>query len=157
MSRRGTKIGRPATPSPDPTSAVKSFNSTPLIAVHLLQASFTFRLGCDRLQCRPSLGQLSFRPHYWLFAFVDIMHAASWRQRLPLDAGRNASPPTYAYLIFHNPLDHFTLFDLQGLSQRRRADQVVLAVLFASLNHLDGGLIAHAWPPARLDRPAKLS
>jgi hypothetical protein len=53
-------------------------------------------------------------------------------------------------LILHDPLDHFALFDFQRLSQRCGTDKVILAVLSASLDHLDGGLIAHVLPPEQL-------
>src|SRR5208282_1472510 len=51
-------------------------------------------------------------------------------------------------LVLHHPFDHFPLLDFQGLRQGRGTNQIPLAVLTATLNHLHGGLITHAAPPS---------
>jgi hypothetical protein len=47
-------------------------------------------------------------------------------------------------LVFDHPVDPFALFDFQGLREGRRADQVVLAILAAPLDHLHRGVVANA-------------
>ena len=45
--------------------------------------------------------------------------------------------------VGHDPLDGLALFQFQGFGKRRGADEVILAVLAASLNHLQFGEVSH--------------
>jgi hypothetical protein len=45
--------------------------------------------------------------------------------------------------IQEDPVEGFPFFQLQGGGQGGRADQIVLAVLFAPLNYLQFGLVSH--------------
>jgi hypothetical protein len=51
-------------------------------------------------------------------------------------------------LVLYHPFDHFAFFHLQSLCQGRGTNQVPLAVLAPTPDHLDRGLITHTPPPS---------